>query len=185
VNELRARELVARERARIESALAELGGEIRAEGSLGRQQPGDRDDAGSARETESVSVALTADLREQLAAVERAEERITRGTYGRSVESGYRSRTSDSRCNPWPSEPYRSNDITSGTGPSSKVDRLRRRLSAAVILLVTRIGHVGTAGSDPLGPPTRGSPAACVNGSGGAAYAGLWPRSGGSARASR
>jgi DnaK suppressor protein len=88
VNELRARELVARERARIESALAELGGEIRAEGSLGRQQPGDRDDAGSARETESVSVALTADLREQLAAVERAEERITRGTYGRSVESG-------------------------------------------------------------------------------------------------
>ena len=52
------------------------------------EQSGDRDDAGSARETESVSVALTADLREQLAAVERAEERITRGTYGRSVESG-------------------------------------------------------------------------------------------------
>jgi DnaK suppressor protein len=88
VNEPRARELVARERARVESLLAELGGEIRAEGYLGRQQPGDRADAGSARETESVSVALTADLREQLAAVERAEERIARGTYGRSVESG-------------------------------------------------------------------------------------------------
>jgi RNA polymerase-binding transcription factor len=88
VNETRARQLVARERARVESMLAELGGEIRAERSLGRQQPGDRDDAGSARETESITVALAADLREQLAAVGRAEERIARGTYGRSVESG-------------------------------------------------------------------------------------------------
>jgi DnaK suppressor protein len=68
--------------------LAELGGEIRAEGSLGRQQTGDNGDAGSALETESVTVALTADLREQLAAVGRAEERIARGTYGRSIESG-------------------------------------------------------------------------------------------------
>lgn len=88
MNERRARELVARERARVESMLAELGGAIPAEGYLGRQQPGDRADAGSARETESVSVALTADLRKQLSAVGRAEERIARGTYGRSVESG-------------------------------------------------------------------------------------------------
>ena len=88
VNEPRARELVAQERARVESMLAELGADIPAEGYPGRQQPGDRDDAGSARETESVSVALTADLREQLYAVGRAEERIARGTYGRSVESG-------------------------------------------------------------------------------------------------
>jgi DnaK suppressor protein len=88
VNEPRARELVARERVRIESALDELGGEIRAEGSLGRQQPGDSGDAGSALETESVIVAVAADLREQLAGVGRAEERIARGRYGRSVESG-------------------------------------------------------------------------------------------------
>jgi DnaK suppressor protein len=88
VNDRRARKLVARERARIESALAGLGDEIRAEGSLERQQPGDSEDAGSALETESVTVALAADLREQLAAVERAEERIARGRYGRSVESG-------------------------------------------------------------------------------------------------
>ena len=88
VNEPRARELVARERARVESMLTELGGEVRAEGYLGRQQPGDRADAGSAHETESVTVALAADLREQLAAVGRAEERVERGTYGRSVESG-------------------------------------------------------------------------------------------------
>jgi DnaK suppressor protein len=88
VNQPRARELVARERARIESALAEAGGEIRAEGPLGRQQPGDSGDAGSAHETESVTIALAADLREQLAAAGRAEERIARGVYGRSVESG-------------------------------------------------------------------------------------------------
>jgi DnaK suppressor protein len=88
VNEPRARELVALERARIESALAELGGEIRAAGSLQRQQTGDNADAASALETESVTVALASDLREQLAAVERAEGRIAQGTYGRSVQSG-------------------------------------------------------------------------------------------------
>jgi len=87
VNEPRARELVALERARIESALAELG-EIRAEGSLQRQQTGDNADAASALETESVTVALASDLREQLAAVERAEGRIAQRTYGRSVQSG-------------------------------------------------------------------------------------------------
>jgi DnaK suppressor protein len=44
--------------------------------------------SGSSLEAESVSVALEADLREQLAAVGRAEERIAQGTYGRSVQSG-------------------------------------------------------------------------------------------------
>jgi len=88
VNERRARELVAQERARIESALAGLSGEIRDDGSLQRQQTGEAEDAGSALDSESISVALEADLREQLAAVERAEERIARGTYGRSVETG-------------------------------------------------------------------------------------------------
>jgi DnaK suppressor protein len=88
VNEPRARQLVARERARVESRLAELSGEIRDEGYAQRQQTGEYEDAGSVLETESIAVALTADLREQLAAVERAEERIARGTYGRSVESG-------------------------------------------------------------------------------------------------
>jgi DnaK suppressor protein len=88
VNEPRARQLVARERARVESRLAELSGEIRDEGYAQRQQTGEYEDAGSVLETESIAVALAADLREQLAAVERAEERIARGTYGRSVESG-------------------------------------------------------------------------------------------------
>ena len=88
MNELHSRELVARERGRLESALAGLSGEIRDEGSLGRQQTGEYEDAASALDAESVSVALAADLREQLAAVGRAEERIAQGTYGRSIESG-------------------------------------------------------------------------------------------------
>jgi DnaK suppressor protein len=88
VNEQRARKLVAEERARIESALGGLSGEIRDDGSLQRQQTGEAEDAGSALESESISVALEADLREQLAAVERAEERIARGMFGRSVETG-------------------------------------------------------------------------------------------------
>ncbi len=88
MNEQRAQELVAQERVRIASALAGLSGEIRDDGSLQRQQTGEAEDAGSALDSESISVALEADLREQLAAVERAEERIARGVYGRSVETG-------------------------------------------------------------------------------------------------
>jgi len=88
VNERRARELVARQRTRVESVLAGLSGEIRDEGSLGRQQTGEYEHAASVLDSEAVSVALAADLREQLAAVDRAEERIAQGTHGRSVESG-------------------------------------------------------------------------------------------------
>ncbi len=88
MNEERARKLVARERARVESLLTEQTSEIRADGSLQRQQTGESGDAASALDSESVSVALAADLREQLAAVGRAEERIAQGTYGRSIESG-------------------------------------------------------------------------------------------------
>ena len=88
MNERRARELVARERTRVEALLAEQVGEIRADGSLQREQTGEYEDTASALDSESVSVALAADLREQLAAIEHAEERIAQGTYGISVESG-------------------------------------------------------------------------------------------------
>ncbi len=87
MDDRRARELVARERARIEAALGDLSGEVRAEGALDRQQTGESD-SGSELATEAVEVALVADLRRQLAAVVRAEERIAGGTYGRSVDSG-------------------------------------------------------------------------------------------------
>jgi DnaK suppressor protein len=85
---LHARELVTRERTRIEALLAEQVSEIRADGSLRRQQTGESEDAASELDSEAVSVALAADLREQLADVERAERRIAQGAYGISVESG-------------------------------------------------------------------------------------------------
>jgi DnaK suppressor protein len=88
VNERRARELVARERTRVEALLAEQTSEIHADGSLQRQQTGEYEDIGSSLDSESVSVAVAADLREQLAAVGRAEERLAKGTFGRSIESG-------------------------------------------------------------------------------------------------
>ena len=78
----RARDLLARERERIEKTIADVGPDA----SGDQDEPGDRDsedlyeqefDAGRAE-----------DLREQLAALERAEARLAEGTYGLSVESG-------------------------------------------------------------------------------------------------
>jgi DnaK suppressor protein len=88
VNEAHARDNVARERARIEALLTGLDGDIRAAGSLRGQQTGELEEGASGLETESVDVALAANLRGELAAVERAEERIADGSYGRSVQSG-------------------------------------------------------------------------------------------------
>jgi DnaK suppressor protein len=88
VNDRRNRDLVGQTRARVEAALAELSSEIRSEGDLQRQQTGEYKDVGTTFDAESVDVALAADLRKQLAAVARAEERIARGTYGRSIETG-------------------------------------------------------------------------------------------------
>jgi DnaK suppressor protein len=80
----RARELLTAERTRVERALARR-----------RHQ----DDAEAADEYDPANLAadlyqdeldegLGADLREQLAAIERAEQRLASGTYGLSVESG-------------------------------------------------------------------------------------------------
>jgi RNA polymerase-binding transcription factor len=81
----RARELLARERARIERSLAELNrtGPLESDERL---EPGDRD-------TESLyqdefDAGRREDLENELHAVERAEARLKDGTYGLSVESG-------------------------------------------------------------------------------------------------
>lgn len=80
----RARELLAAERERVERALARLGHEDDSE-------PADEfDPANLATDLyqDEFDAGLADDLREQLAAVERAEERLAAGTYGLSVESG-------------------------------------------------------------------------------------------------
>lgn len=90
MNEIRARELVALERTRVESMLAEVGDDVRADGSVERQQTGEYEGAGSILGAKAVALALAADLGDHLAAVGRAEKRIARGTYGRSIDSGVR-----------------------------------------------------------------------------------------------
>jgi DnaK suppressor protein len=78
----RAHQLLAAERERIEREIAELGSEA----------AGDRDESED-RGSEDLyqqefDAGRAADLQDQLAAVERAEARLSDGKYGLSVESG-------------------------------------------------------------------------------------------------
>jgi DnaK suppressor protein len=81
----RARELLARERERVEQAIAAIGGQGPLESSE-RIEPGDTDSE-DLYQDEFNATRMT-DLRRDLSAVERAEARLAAGTYGRSVESG-------------------------------------------------------------------------------------------------
>jgi DnaK suppressor protein len=80
----RARELLAAERERIERSLSRLG-------PVDDGEEADEFDAAN-RATDlyedELAEGLEEDLRAQLAAVERAEERLAAGTYGLSIESG-------------------------------------------------------------------------------------------------
>ena len=80
-----ARELLARERTRIEQSLASLEREGPLESS-DRVEPGDRDSEDLYQD--ELNQGRLEDLRRELAAVERAEQRLEDGTYGLSVESG-------------------------------------------------------------------------------------------------
>jgi DnaK suppressor protein len=85
VDEGRARELLARERERIERSLADLGPAPDEELSHVDQHLAD---AGSELFETEREEGLATQLREALAAVERAERRLEEGKYGLSVESG-------------------------------------------------------------------------------------------------
>lgn len=79
-----ARELLAQERARIEQALG-----IHTEGPLEgdtRVEPGDQETEDLYQD--ELDEGRQGDLRDQLAALERAEVRLAEGTYGLSIESG-------------------------------------------------------------------------------------------------
>lgn len=77
----RARERLAEERARIERELAGRRGES-------TDEPEDSGDQGDELVQASTDSALREDLEQTLQAIERAEERIDDGTYGKSVISG-------------------------------------------------------------------------------------------------
>jgi DnaK suppressor protein len=80
----RARELLSRERERIENALRRHGHEPNGE-LVTEESPAD---LATDLYIDELDEGLESDLREQLAAVERAEARLGEGTYGLSVESG-------------------------------------------------------------------------------------------------
>jgi DnaK suppressor protein len=83
MDEQHARELLARERARVEAALADL--------DLTEDDEGDPFDAADAApdllEAE-IEEGLVDRLRDELKAIDRAEQRLGEGVYGHSVESG-------------------------------------------------------------------------------------------------
>jgi DnaK suppressor protein len=81
----RARELLGREKLRIEQALAGLEREGPLESS-DRREPGDQGSEDLYQD--ELDEGRREDLRNELAAVERAEARLRDGTYGLSVESG-------------------------------------------------------------------------------------------------
>ena len=81
----RARELLARERRRIEEELGRLSPQDDGELSNLDQHPADD---GTETFEEELDAGIAEGLQEQLDAIERAERRLDEGTYGRSVESG-------------------------------------------------------------------------------------------------
>ena len=80
MDEARARELIANERARLERLL-------RAEIAATAPDQGDEVDDANWRIAEETGRAVSRSLRDRWSALERAEDRLTRGTYGRSVLS--------------------------------------------------------------------------------------------------
>jgi DnaK suppressor protein len=81
MDETRAHELLATERAQIERALASLRHD-----PADSPEPGDRDSEGLYQD--EFDQTMESDLEEQLAAVARAEQRLADGTYGLSVDTG-------------------------------------------------------------------------------------------------
>jgi RNA polymerase-binding transcription factor len=81
----RARELLARERQEVEREIAAIERAGPEEGDE-RLEPGDADSEGLYQD--EFDAGRLQDLKERLAAVERAEARLEAGTYGRSIQSG-------------------------------------------------------------------------------------------------
>jgi DnaK suppressor protein len=90
LTDVRAHQLVASERDRIEAAIADVGAGIRAEGSGSSEQAGETRELGTDVAREGVDMAMLVSLEHQLEAADRAVARIQAGTFGLSVDSGGR-----------------------------------------------------------------------------------------------
>lgn len=83
----RAQELLNAERARVESLLDAVKGDGQSDRSAANQQ-GDMSDSSELLVSEGTDDAVANALAQRLAAIERAEQRLAAGTFGRSVSSG-------------------------------------------------------------------------------------------------
>lgn len=87
MDEARARQLLAEERTRVEGLLQDLTA-ASDEDQASAQETGDIEDPAEPLTDEEGADAIAEGLRDRLAAIERAEGRLTDGTYGHSVKSG-------------------------------------------------------------------------------------------------
>jgi RNA polymerase-binding transcription factor len=87
MDEARARTLLESERAEVESMLTAITRSGTQDREAG-QETGDSVDTAQPLESEGVDDAVESSLRERLAAIERAEQRLADGTFGLSVLSG-------------------------------------------------------------------------------------------------
>jgi DnaK suppressor protein len=83
----RARELLASERLRTERLLADVTEEREADRTAANQE-GDMFDSAEPLTEQGTDDSIVSELQSRLAAIDRAEERLAAGTYGRSVRSG-------------------------------------------------------------------------------------------------
>jgi DnaK suppressor protein len=88
MDENRARELLAAQRAEAESLLKSVDQEGREDRETEDEEGVDVDDPAQSLTAEGEDDAIAESLRDRLAAIERAEQRLASGTYGRSVRSG-------------------------------------------------------------------------------------------------
>ena len=83
----RAELLLNGERTRVEDLLAAVQGDSQSDRTAANQQ-GDMSDSSEVLVSEGTDDAVVSALAQRLAAIERAEQRLAAGTYGRSVASG-------------------------------------------------------------------------------------------------
>ncbi len=88
MDDVRARALLEAERARVQGLLRETTNAAEEDRAFANEQPGDMADPATGLTDELEDDAVLAQLRDRLDAITRAEGRLEKGTYGRSVRSG-------------------------------------------------------------------------------------------------
>jgi DnaK suppressor protein len=87
MNDEQARKLLSEERTRVETLLSAVTGDGQSDRSAANEQ-GDMSDSSESLVSEGTDDAVANGLTLRLAAIERAEQRLAQGNYGRSIVSG-------------------------------------------------------------------------------------------------